>query len=126
MSLTEHTRPLIKRLRGYGFELPDVPEAGLDHASESHMPSADDLDNIAGEPIENSELAGELPFNTSWLLSLAKSMLSGVSAIFSNTVVIFITVTFMLLEAARSSRHFPSSVPSPHRPGYRIPSFWIL
>ena len=35
------------------------------------------------------------------MLSLAKSMLDGVSAIFSNALVIFVMVTFMLLEAAR-------------------------
>ncbi len=113
-SLTEHTRPLIKKLRGYGIELPDVPESdrraseGLlgsgsttDHASESNTSRAENQENDAAEPTENTEPTGARALDTAWLLSLAKSMLSAVSAIFSNALVIFITITFMLLEAAR-------------------------
>jgi predicted PurR-regulated permease PerM len=111
-SLTEQTKPLIKQLRSYGIELPDVPKAdlgvsdgllGSDSAADTDAESSDfpDSDPAADEPTDPTQPGEKPSLDTAWLVSLAKSMLSGVSAIFSNALVIFITVTFMLLEAAR-------------------------
>jgi len=112
-TLAKQTRPLINQLRSYGIELPDVPGASL--ITPNGLPGADltsdhqdvpaaigeSRDTSAGQTTDTNDPSGAHPLDTVWLLSLAKSMLSGASAIFSNALVIFITVTFMLLEAAR-------------------------
>lgn len=111
-SLTEHTQPLIKQLRSYGIELPEVSDANLgvsdgllssDSANDADATSsgAPDSDLDADEPTQATRPSEKPLLDTAWLLRLAKTMLSGVGAIFSNALVIFVTVTFMLLEAAR-------------------------
>lgn len=122
-SLTAHTQPLIDQLESYGIELPDSLNSNLGAADApaSLMPtrnSASDFTTAMPEllPDESVDLGGSdqpdtsaaqsepdgiSAFDTKWLLGFASSMLSGVGDIFSNALVIFITVTFMLLEGSR-------------------------
>lgn len=121
-SLTARTRPWIDWLDSHGIELPDIkttprvatarwrgdaaantsPSAlpGASAAESANLSTTDVGEQTPGEVPGNTRPVADNPFNTTWLLGLAKSMLSGISDIFGNALVIFITVTFMLLESA--------------------------
>jgi predicted PurR-regulated permease PerM len=122
-SLTAHTQPLINQLRGYGIELPDSSTSNFESidgtrpSTTANEPLPDfsaELSGLQSEATGQAKEVGVLdnqvinrqpsyprPFDPAWLLGFAGNMLSGVGGIFSNAFVIFITVTFMLLEGAR-------------------------